>query len=104
MSKRIKEKVPAVQPLGEKVLLKQFEADEKTKGGIVVPDTAKEKPYKGKVLAIGQGRLLENGSRAAPQVKNGDIVLFGKYSGTNIKIEGQEYLLIDETDIFAILT
>ena len=103
-NKKKTEIVPAVRPLGEKVLLKRLEADEKTVGGIVLPDTAKEKPQKGRVLAVGPGRLLEDGGRAAPQVKNGDTVLFGKYSGTDIKIEGEEYLLVNESDILAILT
>ena len=96
--------VPAVRPLGEKVLLRRLEADEKTAGGIVLPATAREKPQKGRVLATGPGRLLEDGGRAAPQVKNGDTVLFGRYSGTDIKIEDEEYLLINESDILAVLT
>ena len=104
ISKRKSATVPAVRPLGEKVLLKRLEADEKTAGGIVLPDTAKEKPQKGKILAIGPGRLLDDGGRAAPQVKNGDTVLFGKYSGTDVEVGGEEFLLIDESDILAILT
>jgi len=94
---------PKIRPLGEKVLIKRLEAEEKTKGGIVLPDTAKEKPQKGKVLAVGDGKLMDDGKRAAFQVKKGDIVLFTSYAGTEIKIEGEEYLLMNESDIVAIL-
>jgi len=96
-------KAPAVRPLGEKVLIKRLEAEEKTKGGIVLPDTAKEKPQKGTVLAVGDGKLLDDGTRAKFQVAKGDKVLFSSYAGTEIKIEGQEYMLMDEGDILAIL-
>ena len=96
-------KAPAVRPLGEKVLIKRLEAEEKTKGGIVLPDTAKEKPQKGIVLAVGDGKLLDDGTRAKFQVAKGDKVLFSSYAGTEIKIEGQEYMLMDEGDILAIL-
>jgi chaperonin GroES len=96
-------KTPAVRPLGEKVLIKRLEAEEKTKGGIVLPDTAKEKPQKGTVLAIGDGKLLDDGTRAKFQVAKGDKVLFSSYAGTEIKIEGEEYMLMDESDILAIL-
>ena len=94
---------PKIRPLGEKVLIKRLEAEEKTKGGIVLPDTAKEKPQKGKVLAVGDGKLMDDGKRAKFQVKKGDIVLFTSYAGTEIKIEGEEYLLMNESDIVAIL-
>jgi len=94
---------PKIRPLGEKVLVKRLEAEEKTKGGIVLPDTAKEKPQKGKVLAIGDGKLLDSGKRAEFQVKKGDVVLFTSYAGTEIKLEGEEYLLMNESDIVAIL-
>ena len=96
-------KAPAVRPLGEKVLLKRLEAEEKTKGGIVLPDTAKEKPQKGIVLAVGDGKLLDDGKRAKFQVAKGDKVLFSSYAGSEIKIEGEEYMLMDESDILAIL-
>jgi chaperonin GroES len=96
-------KAPPVRPLGEKVLLKRLEAEQKTKGGIVLPDTAKEKPQKGIVLAIGDGRLMKDGTRAAFQVAKGDKVLFSSYAGTEVKIDGEEYMLMDETDILAIL-
>jgi chaperonin GroES len=94
---------PKIRPLGEKVMVKRLEAEEKTKGGIVLPDTAKEKPQKGTVLAVGDGKLLDDGKRAAFQVKKGDKVLFASYAGTEIKIDGEEYLLMDESDILAVL-
>ena len=93
-----------IRPLGEKVLLKRLEAEETTKGGIVLPDTAKEKPQKGKVLAVGDGKLLDDGTRAKFQVAKGDTVLFASFGGTEIKVEGEEYMLMDESDILAILT
>ncbi len=96
-------KAPPVRPLGEKVLLKRLEAEERTKGGIVLPDTAKEKPQKGIILAVGDGRLLKDGKRAPFQVSKGDKVLFSSYAGSEIKIDGEEYMLMDETDILAIL-
>jgi chaperonin GroES len=80
-----------------------LEAEEKTKGGIVLPDTAKEKPKRGKVIAIGEGKLLENGKRSELQVKKGDEVLFTSYAGTEIKIDGEEYLVMDESDILAVI-
>ena len=92
-----------IRPLGEKVMIKRLEAEEKTRGGIVLPDAAKEKPQKGTVMAVGDGKQLDDGSRAAFQVKVGDRVLFGSYAGTEIKVEGQEYVLMDESDILAIL-
>ena len=92
-----------IRPLGEKVLIKRMEAETKTKGGIVLPDTAKEKPQKGEVLAVGDGKLLDDGTRATFQVKVGDTVLFASYAGTEIKIEGEEMVLMDEGDVLAIL-
>ena len=92
-----------IRPLGEKVLIKRLEAEETTKGGIVLPDTAKEKPQKGKILAVGDGKLLDDGTRAKFQVKKGDTVLFASYGGTEIKVDGEEYMLMDESDILAIL-
>ena len=94
---------PKIHPLGEKLLIRRLEAEEKTRGGIVLPDTAKEKPQRGTVLAIGDGKLLDDGTRAALQVKKGDKVLFASYGGTEIKVEGEEYLLMDESDILAVL-
>lgn len=92
-----------IRPLGEKVLVKRMEAETTTKGGIVLPDTAKEKPQKGTVLAVGDGKQLEDGSRAEFSVKVGDKVLFTSYAGTEIKLEGEELMLMDESDILAIL-
>jgi len=95
---------PKIRPLGEKVLIRRLEAEETTKGGIVLPDTAKEKPQKGTVLAVGDGKLLDDGTRAKFQVKKGDQVLFASFGGTEIKYGGEEYLLMDESDILAILS
>ncbi len=93
-----------IQPLGDRVVIKPLEAEEKTKGGIVLPDTAKEKPQEGKVVAVGKGRVLENGSVQELQVKVGDRVLYGKYSGTEITTkEGEELLIMREEDILAIV-
>ena len=94
---------PKISPLGGKVLIRRLEAEEKTRGGIVLPDTAKEKPQKGTVLAVGDGKLLDDGTRAAFQVKKGDKVLFSSYAGTEIKVEGEDYLLMNESDVLAIL-
>jgi len=80
-----------------------MEGEEKTKGGIIIPDTAKEKPVEGKVIAVGSGKILENGKKAPLQVKEGDRILFGKYSGTEVKIDGEEHLIMREDDIIAIV-
>jgi len=92
-----------VRPLGEKVLVKRVEAEDKTAGGIVLPDTAKEKPKRGMVQAVGDGKLLDTGKRSALQVKKGDQVLFSSYAGTEIKVDSDEYLIMDESDILAIV-
>jgi chaperonin GroES len=94
---------PKIRPLGEKVLIRRLEAETTTKGGIVLPDNAKEKPQQGVVLAVGDGKQLKDGKRAHPQVKKGDRVLFASYAGTEIKISGEEYMLMDESDVLAIL-
>ena len=88
-------------PLDDRVVVKRLEEEERTPGGIVLPDTAKEKPQKGEVVAVGPGRLLDSGERCQPAVKVGDVVLFGKYSGTEVKIQGEEYLIMRESDILA---
>ncbi|SMB99923.1 chaperonin GroES [Thermanaeromonas toyohensis ToBE] len=93
----------AFKPLGDRVLVKVIEAEEKTKGGIVLPDTAKEKPQQGEVLAVGPGRVLENGQRLPMEVKKGDKVIFAKYAGTEVKEGDQKYLLISERDILAVI-
>ncbi|RKY25041.1 MAG: co-chaperone GroES [Planctomycetota bacterium] len=98
-----KEKKVSVRPLDDRVLIKPLEAEEKTAGGIVLPDTAKEKPQKGTVVAIGPGKLLEDGGRGEMSVKVGDTVLFGKYSGTEVTIAGEEHQIMREMDILAIV-
>lgn len=92
-----------ITPLGDKVLVKRLEAEAKTAGGIVLPDTAKEKPKEGKIIAIGSGKLLDDGKRGAFQVKKGDRVLFTSYAGTEVKVDGEEYILMSEEDILAIV-
>ncbi len=92
-----------VKPLNDRVLVKRLEETQMTKGGIYIPDTAKEKPIEGKIIAVGSGKVADNGQRIALTVKEGDRVLFGKYSGTEIKIEGEEYLMMREDDILAIV-
>lgn len=92
-----------IRPLGEKVLVKRVEAEQTTAGGIVLPDTAKEKPKRGVVQAVGDGKLMDNGKRHELTVKKGDEVLFSSYSGTEIKVEGEELLILDESDILAIV-
>jgi chaperonin GroES len=92
-----------VRPLHDRVIVKRLEEQEKTKGGIIIPDSAKEKPIEGKIIAVGSGKVTENGKRIPLQVKEGDRILFGKYSGTDIKIEGEEHLIMREDDIIAIV-
>jgi chaperonin GroES len=92
-----------LRPLHDRVIVKRLEEEEKTVGGIIIPDTAKEKPQQGKVVAVGKGKVLENGEVTPLTVKEGDRVLFGKYSGTDIKIEGEEHLIMREDDILAII-
>lgn len=94
-----------VQPLADRVLVKRIEEEEqKTSGGIYIPDTAKEKPQRGKVIAVGPGRMTDDGKRLPMDVKVGDEILFGKYAGSDIKIDGEEYLIIKEDEIYAIIT
>lgn len=90
-----------IRPLDDRVVIEPMEAEEKTAGGIVLPDTAKEKPMKGKIIAVGDGKMLENGKRAEPLVKKGDKVLYGKYAGTEVAVDGKEYLVMRESDILA---
>jgi chaperonin GroES len=92
-----------VKPLNDRVLVKRIEEVQVTKGGIVIPDTAKEKPIEGKIIAVGPGKMSEQGQRMALQLKEGDRVLFGKYAGTEIKMEGEEFLMMREEDILAII-
>ncbi|HEV3166116.1 MAG TPA: co-chaperone GroES [Isosphaeraceae bacterium] len=90
-----------IRPLEDRVVIQQIEAEEKTTGGIVLPDTAREKPQRGKVLAVGPGKMLDSGERAEIGVKEGDEILFGKYAGTEIKVDGEEIKILRETDILA---
>ena len=92
-----------MRPLHDRVIVKRMEGEEKTKGGIIIPDTAKEKPVEGKVMAVGAGKVLENGKKVPLQVKEGDRILFGKYSGTEVKLDGEETLIMREDDIIAIV-
>lgn len=92
-----------IRPLGDKVLIKRVAAEERTAGGIVLPDTAKEKPKRGVVLAIGTGKLLDDGTRSPMQVKKNDEVLFTSYAGTEIKVDGDELMIMDESDILGVV-
>ena len=92
-----------LKPLADRVIIKPSEAEEKTKGGIILPDTAKEKPIEGTVVAVGPGKLADDGKTIKLEVKVGDKVLYGKYSGTEVTVEGDEYLIMRESDIFAII-
>jgi len=91
-------------PLGEKVVVKPLDAEEVTSGGIVLPDTAQEKPQQGRVLSVGDGHLLGDGSRARNQVTEGDRVLYGRYAGTNVVVDGEELLIMDEAEIMAVVS
>jgi chaperonin GroES len=92
-----------VKPLQDRILIKRTQEEEKTKGGIIIPDAAKEKPVEGIVVAVGDGKVLDNGQRIAPSVKAGDKILFGKYSGTEIKVDGEDHLILREDDILGII-
>jgi chaperonin GroES len=92
-----------LRPLGDKILVKRLEAESKTKSGIVLPDAAKEKPRRGKVLAVGEGRRLDNGERAPAVVKKGDEVIFASYAGTEVKLEGEELMIMSEEDVLAVV-
>lgn len=92
-----------VRPLGDHILVKPASEKEVKKGGIIIPDTAKEKPQEGEIVAVGKGKRLENGTIVPPEVKVGDKVLFGKYSGTEIKIDGDDYLIMREDDVLGII-
>jgi chaperonin GroES len=92
-----------IKPLQDRILVKRIEEEEKTKGGIIIPDAAKEKPQEGKVVAVGDGKVLDDGKKAPLTVKVGDKILFGKYSGTEIKVDGVEHLILREDDVFGIV-
>ena len=93
-----------IQPLADRILIRRVEEQETIRGGIIIPDTAKEKPQEGEVVAVGPGRLTEEGKRIVPDVKKGDRVLIGKYSGTDVKIDGNEYVIIREDDVLGVLS
>lgn len=93
-----------IRPLADRVVVKSLEEEEKTPSGIVLPDTAKEKPQKGRVLAVGPGKVLEDGTRQTMEVKVDDTVIFAKYAGTEVKVDGEEFLILRESDILAIIT
>ena len=99
--KKESKKKLTLRPLDDRIVVQRLEAEEKTAGGIILPDAAQEKPQKGKVIAVGEGKMLDSGKRGTPDVKTGDIVLFGKYSGTEVEVEGEEYLIMRESDILA---
>jgi chaperonin GroES len=92
-----------VRPLHDRLLVRRIEEKETVKGGIIIPDTAKEKPQEGKVIAVGNGKVLENGTKLELDVKAGDKILFGKYSGTEIKIDGEEFLILREDEVLAVV-
>ncbi len=92
-----------IRPLGDRLLVKRIEEEDKSKGGIIIPDSAKEKPQEGEVVAVGKGKMLEDGKMVALEVKAGDRILFGKYSGTDVKIEGEEHLIMREDDVLGIM-
>ena len=92
-----------IKPLQDRIIVKQVEAEEKTKGGIIIPDSAKEKPQEGKIVAVGPGKVADDGKVIAMSVKEGDLVLFSKYAGTEIKIEGEEHMIMREDDILGII-
>jgi chaperonin GroES len=93
-----------IKPLGDRVLVKRIKEEDKTKGGIIIPDTAKEKPQEGKVVAVGRGKVAEDGKLVPPEVRVGDKILFGKYSGSEIKLDGEEHIVLREDDILGIIT
>lgn len=92
-----------IRPLHDRILIKRLEEEDKSKGGIIIPDTAKEKPIQGKVIAVGKGKIMKSGDVIPLDVKKGDKVLFGKYAGTEVKIDGEEHLLMREDDILAVV-
>lgn len=92
-----------IRPLQDRVLVRRVDEEEKTKGGILIPDSAREKPMEGRVVAVGNGKILDNGTKVSPEVKAGDRILFGKYAGTEVKIDGEEHLILREDDILGVL-
>ena len=103
MTTKTKTKKVNIRPLGDRVLVQRIEAEEKTAGGILLPESAKEKPKEGIVISVGEGRLLDNGERTAPAVKKGDRVLFTSYGGTEVKYGGEDFLIMEERDILGVI-
>ncbi|ETR71011.1 MAG: chaperonin GroES [Candidatus Magnetoglobus multicellularis str. Araruama] len=93
----------SIKPLQDRILVQRVEEETKTKGGIIIPDSAKEKPIEGKVVAVGNGKVKDDGTRAPMDLKEGDKILFGKYSGTEVKIDGEEYLIMREDDVLGVI-
>jgi len=92
-----------IRPLGDRILVKRIKEEDKTKGGIFIPDTAKEKPQEGRIVAVGKGKMTEAGNLVAPEVKAGDTILFGKYSGSEVKVDGEEHMIMREEDVLGVL-
>ncbi|NWG02448.1 MAG: co-chaperone GroES [Syntrophaceae bacterium] len=92
-----------VRPLHDRIIVKRLEEEEKTKGGIIIPDTAKEKPYEGRVIAVGDGKIMEDGTKIPMEVKKGDRILFAKYAGSDVKIDGEDHLIMKEDDVLAVV-
>jgi chaperonin GroES len=92
-----------VRPLHDRIIVKRLEEEEKTKGGIIIPDTAKEKPFEGRVIAVGDGRTMDDGKKIPMEVKKGDRILFSKYAGTEVKVNGEEHLIMKEDDVLAVI-
>jgi len=92
-----------IRPLGDRILVKRIKEEDKTKGGIFIPDTAKEKPQEGRIVAVGKGKMTETGKLVAPNVKAGDTILFGKYSGSEVKVDGEEHMIMREEDVLGVL-
>ncbi len=92
-----------IRPLHDRIIVKRMQEEEKTKGGIIIPDTAKEKPFEGKVIAVGDGKVKEDGTKVPMEVKKGDKILFSKYAGSEVKIDGEDYLIMKEEDVLAII-
>ena len=92
-----------VRPLHDRIIVKRLEEEEKTKGGIIIPDTAKEKPFEGKVIAVGDGRIKEDGTKIPMELKKGDRILFAKYAGTDVKIDGEDHLIMKQDDVLAVI-
>jgi chaperonin GroES len=92
-----------IRPLGDRILVKRIKEEDKSKGGIFIPDTAKEKPQEGRIVAVGKGKVTEAGNLVAPEVKAGDTILFGKYSGSEVKVDGEEHMIMREEDVLGVL-